>query len=113
MESPDLMFNQYQDLASVTGRAWDSKPRDEHRLLLAAGLTGEAGEVADRLKKEIGHGHAERPDLLLLELGDALWYISEMARLHGWTLEEVAVANLAKIRARYPNGFTQEASINR
>lgn len=106
-------FDDYQDAAAVTGRAWDDKPYQEHRLLLVAGLTGEAGEVADRLKKEIGHGHAARPDLMLLELGDALWYLSELARKHGYRLSEVANANLDKIHARYPNGFSERASQDR
>lgn len=106
-------MDEYQREASFTGRAWDAKPWHEHRLLLACGLAGEAGEVADNLKKEVGHGHPYDAAGLLEELGDALWYLSELARIHGIALSDVAGSNIAKIRARYPDGFTEERSRNR
>lgn len=106
-------LDEYQELASGTGRAWDSKPRDEHRLLLAAGLSGETGEVADNLKKEVGHGHPYDEAKLLEELGDALWYLSEIARKAGFPLSLVASSNVAKVRARYPDGFSERASLER
>lgn len=77
---------------------------------LALGLTGEAGEVADLVKKHIGHGHDLPFDKVREELGDALWYITDLAAKLGFSLEEVASGNAAKLRRRYPSGFSHEAS---
>lgn len=79
-------------------------------LVWALGLAGEAGEVADLLKKVHGHGKTYEPVKMLKELGDVLWYLSNLADAHGFTLEQVAHANVAKLRARYPAGFTVAAA---
>jgi NTP pyrophosphatase (non-canonical NTP hydrolase) len=96
--------------------AWDLSipaphPRDEalkqvDQLVWTLGLTGEAGEVADYLKKVRGHGHPLDPEKMKKELGDVLWYLAVLADSFGFTLNEVAQANVDKLRARYPNGFT-------
>lgn len=83
------------------------------RMTWALGLTGEAGEVADLLKKGYGHGHGVDTEKLKKELGDVLWYLAVLADAFGMTLEDVARANVEKLRARYPAGFTVEASKNR
>lgn len=77
------------------------------------GVAGEAGEVADLLKKHLGHGHPLDQEKLVKELGDVLWYVSAIASEIGKTLGEVAQANIEKLRKRYPNGFERERSINR
>jgi NTP pyrophosphatase (non-canonical NTP hydrolase) len=79
----------------------------------ALGLAGEAGEVADLIKKGIGHGHDVPLDKLTSELGDVLWYVAAVAKCYGLTLEEVAMYNVAKLRKRYPDGFTHQASLFR
>jgi NTP pyrophosphatase (non-canonical NTP hydrolase) len=79
----------------------------------AMGLAGEAGEVCDLLKKEIGHGHDPDLEKLTLELGDALWYLSDLATLHGLSLDNIAQMNIEKLLVRYPDGFSAEASRNR
>ena len=84
------------------------------RLLVAAlGLVGEAGEVADQIKKIVGHGHPMNPDHLMEELGDVLWYLSEIAGLFGGSLGAAGVRNIRKLEARYPEGFSEEASRDR
>lgn len=80
------------------------------------GIAGEAGEVADIIKKVNHHGHPLTPELrqkLKKELGDVLWYVQGIAYRTGFTLAEVAESNLQKLMARYPEGFSREASINR
>src|SRR4051812_33104077 len=79
-------------------------------LVWGLGLTGEAGEVADLLKKGIGHSHGVDKDKLCKELGDVMWYVGALAHAYGIGLDEVAQANVAKLKARYPDGFTVEAS---
>ena len=79
----------------------------------ALGLTGEAGETADHVKKHLFQGHELDRDKVVKELGDVLWYLALLARAVDSSLDEVAAANLAKLRARYPDGFDPERSINR
>jgi NTP pyrophosphatase (non-canonical NTP hydrolase) len=79
----------------------------------ALGLAGEAGEVADHIKKYIKHGHPLDRDRVKKELGDVLWYVAVMALELDIALEDVANANIEKLKARYPQGFSTEASLNR
>lgn len=79
----------------------------------ALGLAGEAGEVCDDLKKHLFHGHALEREDLLRELGDVLWYITLLADAVCCSLDDVAKANIDKLKARYPEGFDTERSQNR
>lgn len=79
----------------------------------ALGLNGEAGEVADEIKKVIGHGHALDKDKLLKELGDVLWYIAALCNDLGADMSTVAAMNIEKLAKRYPQGFSQEKSQKR
>jgi NTP pyrophosphatase (non-canonical NTP hydrolase) len=105
-------FDEYQKLAARTAGAGGAGDR---RLMVAAlGLTGEAGEFANLVKKLTAHGHTEINGANLSdELGDVLWYLAEAATACGLSLEEIAQENIAKLRRRYPDGFSQERSINR
>lgn len=76
----------------------------------ALGLAGEAGEVADLLKKHVHHHKPLDRGALVKELGDVLWYLAFLCEANGITLEEVASANAEKLRARYPDGFTTTAA---
>ena len=80
---------------------------------LALGLAGEAGEVADIIKKELTHGHEPSPDAVAKELGDVLWYLANIATDYGYKLQDIADMNIAKLKARYPQGFDEEKSRNR
>lgn len=79
----------------------------------ALGVAGEAGEVADIIKKHVGHAHPLNEDKLKDELGDVLWYVADLAKTLGITLSSVAEHNVAKLQKRYPEGFSTERSINR
>ena len=79
----------------------------------ALGLAGEAGEVADYLKKVLYHGHKLNSAELADELGDVLWYIAAVASLHGLYLDDIAEGNISKLLVRFPNGFTKADSIAR
>ncbi|QDD83814.1 nucleoside triphosphate pyrophosphohydrolase family protein [Bacillus cereus] len=115
-------LDQYQEAAL---RTWNTNNDFGGRVLNAAlGLTGEAGEVADVVKKAIFHGHGFDPahcpgeeegntHKIALELGDILYYISIMSHEMGYTLEDIAQMNISKLEKRYPAGFSREASQNR
>ena len=81
--------------------------------IMALGLAGEAGEVADMIKKMLGHGHAISSHQVRDELGDVLWYVAAVAREFNLSLSDVAEANVEKLLRRYPDGFTHAASVNR
>ncbi len=77
------------------------------------GINGEAGEMADMLKKERFQGHEYSNDQVLNEIGDVLWYLAAACTAMKVGLGTVAKMNIAKLRRRYPAGFSEERSINR
>ena len=104
-------INEYQKLALTTM----NKDLSQRDVLINSvmGLCGESGEVIDIVKKHISHGHGLDREKLIDELGDVAWYLAECAYALGATLEEVLTHNIEKLRARYPEGFSSERSINR
>lgn len=77
------------------------------------GLTGEAGEVADVIKKGIYHGHGIDMIHLERELGDVCWYIAQICTVCGFDLGTVMMCNIEKLKKRYPEGFDPEKSLHR
>lgn len=74
---------------------------------------GESGEVAELLKKHMFHQHPLDETKLKKEIGDVLWYTAYLAKVFDFDLNEIAELNIAKLKARYPDGFTPELSQNR
>jgi NTP pyrophosphatase (non-canonical NTP hydrolase) len=79
----------------------------------ASGLSGEAGEVIEYVKKGVFCRHGVDREKLKEELGDCLWYISGLVTLLNLNLSDVLQDNIQKLRMRYPDGFTSEDSIKR
>ena len=77
------------------------------------GITGEAGEVADIIKKAKYHNHELDKEHLIKELGDCLWYIALGCELLDVSMDEVMQTNIDKLKARYPQGFATKNSLNR
>lgn len=77
------------------------------------GLSGEAGECIDLLKKHMFQGHMFDRERFAEELGDAAWYLAISADAIGYDLETVLQMNIDKLRKRYPDGFDVKHSINR
>ena len=109
MSYPGYEFSEY---ARDAGRTITPDQDNEERKLNAAlGLAGEAGEVVELIKKARFHGKPYDTEAIKKELGDVLWYVNQMAHAHGLSLEEIAQANVAKLRARYPNGFVKGGGV--
>ena len=106
-----LTMNEYQKLAERTSGAGKSGKR--RQIIAVLGLAGEAGEFANMIKKLTAHGHDIPIEDLADELGDVLWYLAEAATASGLSLDHIAQKNIAKLRARYPEGFSEERSRNR
>ena len=104
----EMTINEYQALAMRTaeekGRTWGN---------VGLGIAGEAGEVADIVKKHLYQGHPLDHDKLLEEVGDVAWYLALAATVAGVTMESVLMGNIVKLLGRYPDGFEPEKSINR
>ncbi len=106
-----MQANEYQ----VESRRTANKERSSflNLAIYGLGLGGEAGEVQDLIKKELGHGHEKNTEKIKDELGDVCWYIARILDEYKLTFEEVFESNIEKLKKRYPKGFSSEASINR
>lgn len=97
-------FNAYQRNASSTAIY-----PEEHRILYPAlGLAGEAGEVANKVKKLIRDGPDKRPDTwredIASEIGDVLWYCAALATDLNLSLGMIAGQNEKKLGQRKQSG---------
>ena len=85
--------------------------------IYALGLTGEAGEVADKLKKQYrdkgGIITTEAKTDLVKELGDVMWYVTRLAASLGFALCEVASINMGKLMSRAERGTIHGEGDNR
>ena len=94
-----LTLVDYQRLAATTmNRALE--PSDV-LLDAAAGLSEEAGEVLAHVRKHLFQGRDLGRDAVAEELGDALWCVAAVATALGFSLEDVARRNAAKIARRH------------
>jgi len=85
--------------------------------MYALGLTGEAGEVADKIKKvfrdKAGVFSKEDAFEIAKELSDNFWYISVIAGTLGYTLERIAEINIEKLKIRVANNKIHGSGDNR
>jgi NTP pyrophosphatase (non-canonical NTP hydrolase) len=99
-----VQFSEYQQSSRRTAKY----PREAWLAYPALGLAGEAGEVAEHAKKAIrddgGQITDERRAAMARELGDVLWYTSQLASELGLELEQIARANLEKLDSRQRRG---------
>ncbi|NCW45097.1 MAG: nucleotide pyrophosphohydrolase [Gemmatimonadaceae bacterium] len=106
-----MNLDEYQQLAART-LAHD-RTYEQQLANAALGLTGEAGETAEIVKKHLFHATPLDRDAIIKELGDCLWYIGACATVLDVSLDEIAQRNIEKLRKRYPEGFDPERSRNR
>jgi NTP pyrophosphatase (non-canonical NTP hydrolase) len=101
----------YQELAMRTAK--NMKCHKKELIHAALGIAGEAGEFVDAVKKHVIYDKPLDKENCIEELGDALWYVALACNALGVTIEEVQRRNIAKLKLRYPEKYTDEAAINR
>lgn len=108
-----MTFEEYQQKAIGTALEYGAGALNYGGL----GLASEAGEVAGKLKRVIrDHDNEITPEMketLKKELGDVLWYVNFLAVQLGFELDEVAQANLTKLKDRQLRSTIQGEGDNR
>lgn len=77
------------------------------------GLTTEGAEFLDAVKKHVYYGKQLDKVNLIEEISDVFWFCAIACNTLGVSFEEVMAKNIAKLEARYPNGFTEDKAENR
>jgi NTP pyrophosphatase (non-canonical NTP hydrolase) len=101
-----MELNEYQTKARKTA----IYPNGAYAFL---GLASEAGEVAALKKRELRDKQNIPKEQLISELGDCLWYISNIATDKNITLDEIGVYNIEKLKDRMKRNVIQGAGDNR
>lgn len=109
----NMTLNEYQNKALET----EDYPSELKIILPTLGLTGEAGEVADKVKKVLrdnnGEFTDERKEEIAKEIGDVAWYLAVLAHSIGYTLDEICKMNIDKIDSRFVRGKIHGEGDNR
>ena len=95
----------YSELAMRTAKPME--PNDD-MMHAALGISGEAGEFADAVKKVLVYGKQPDMDNLIEELGDLLWYINLAAVTLGVDFNEICTRNINKLLLRYPEKYSDK-----
>lgn len=111
MKKKELTLNQYQKMALET--AIYPQPI----IYPTLGLTGEAGEVSDKVKKVLRDNNSifteDKKTEIAKEVGDVLWYCATLSHDIGYTLEEIAQMNYDKLHSRQLRGKLHGSGDNR
>jgi NTP pyrophosphatase (non-canonical NTP hydrolase) len=114
----EIDFSEYQILTGETAIYPSAYEGNAEALsYVTLGLTGEAGEIANKVKKIIRDNGGEsteeiRADLAK-EIGDVLWYLTRLADEIGYSLEGIAVNNAKKLQSRKERGVLGGSGDNR
>lgn len=104
-------LNSYQVLADRTAK--DMGTEKMNLIHAALGVTSEAGEFADAIKKHVIYGKDLDKENCKEELGDLIWFIDLAAKHLGYDLIEIMQANIIKLAMRYPEKYSDQAAIAR
>ena len=110
-----MTFDEYQQQALTTALYTDDEMTN--LAISALGVAGEAGEVADKMKKVLAYDRGVMTEEIRAEfgkeLGDVLWYVAVMAQQLGMPLDSIAQKNLDKLASRKERGVTRGNGDNR
>ncbi|MFA5086668.1 MAG: nucleoside triphosphate pyrophosphohydrolase family protein [Candidatus Paceibacterota bacterium] len=109
-----MTFEEYQKLSRETA-IYPNK--DNNFIYPTLGLAGEAGEVAEKVKKVLRDGNGvvsdEKREEIKKELGDVLWYLANLSTELKISFEEVASKNIEKLQSRQQRGELHGSGDNR
>lgn len=116
-EFAKVTHNDFDAYGAWTKTRWFSKGETEingeHNLaIMSLGIAGEAGEVAEKMKKVIRDGTIDKP-AILKELGDVVFYVCMIADYFGFTPSQILAANVDKIEGRAQRGTQRGSGDNR
>ncbi len=100
-----MNLNEYQKLCMNTAKVYNDREKELSNYGL--GVAGEAGDLAGCIKKTLFHKNDQTTGIRE-NIGDTMWYLAMLCNYFGWNLEEVLGENIAKLKTRYPQGFTEK-----
>ena len=107
------MLDAYQEFTITTAIYPEAGTGSPSALMyLACGLSGESGEVAEKIKKFYRDGKHDTEEVGK-ELGDVLYYLTRLADELGLSMEDVLRRNMAKLQSRKARGVLQGSGDNR
>ena len=107
-EDRRMNFKEYQAKAT----SFAIYPATHKVVYPTLGLCGEAGEVAEKVKKQVRDGVFNRHEVAK-ELGDVLWYLTNICNDIGYNLDEIAYLNIEKLSSRKERGVIKGSGDNR
>lgn len=109
-----MTFEEYQKFSRQTA-IYPNK--DNNFVYPTLGLAGEAGEVAEKIKKVLRDGDGivsdEKREEIKKELGDVLWYLANLSTELKISLDDVALKNIEKLQSRYQRNELHGSGDNR
>ena len=102
-------FKEYDEFV----QSMKAYPKAHEIIYPTLGLSGEAGEISEKVKKWLRGDKELDKDALLSELGDPLWYISALAKDLGYTLQDVVDRNYEKLTSRKERNVIKGEGDNR
>jgi NTP pyrophosphatase (non-canonical NTP hydrolase) len=110
-----MTLDEYQKQALVTAVFTGDDFKDLSHWVL--GISGEAGEIAEKIKKIIRDKEAvlssEDKEELVKEMGDVLWYLAVLTKHLGYDFDDVGTRNITKLRSRQARGKIKGSGDNR
>jgi NTP pyrophosphatase (non-canonical NTP hydrolase) len=109
-----MTFQEYQEFSRKTA-IYPNK--DNNFIYPTLGLAGEAGEVAEKIKKVIRDDNGivsdEKREEIIKELGDVLWYVANLSTELKISFDDVASKNIEKLQSRHQRNELHGSGDNR
>lgn len=106
-------LNEYMTEARKTA-IWNKRQAIDPVSYCTHGIAGESGEFADKVKKvirdDLAYDDPRIREDLALELGDVLWYVTNLAAELGYSLQDIAEMNITKLRDRQARGVLRDGN---
>ena len=104
-------LDKYTELAMRTAK--DMGTEQMNLIHAALGISSDAGELVDAIKKHVIYRKPLDMENVLEEIGDCLWFLALAANTLGVPLSMIAMNNIGKLAKRYPEKYSDEAAIAR